>query len=74
MPDITLTVTAAQETRIATALAFLNEVPSPPPATAAQVKAWLMRQLKAQVLRYELGLASSVAEATKRTELKTEGW
>ena len=74
MPDITLTVTAAQATRIAAALAFLNEISNPPPATAAQVKTWLMRQLKAEVLRYELGLASSVAEATKRTELTTEGW
>ena len=74
MPDITLTVTTAQATRIAAAMAFLNEIPNPPPATAAQIKTWLMRQLKAQVLRYELGLASSVAEIAKRQELNAEGW
>lgn len=49
MPDLTITLTAAQATRVQAALATA-ENPAP---NIADAKAWLIRQLRARVRQHE---------------------
>ena len=71
-PKITLT-DAVKSSRVQKAIGLLvND--DRKPATIAQIDLWLVRQLRAEVLRSELTPPSSNAETAKREELKAEGW
>ena len=71
MPDLTLTVTAAQWTRIQAA--FQAACPDET-INAAFMATWTKRQIKALVRRYESGLATGTADAAVDAELDAEGW
>ena len=70
-PTITFT-TAKGSAEAKGALSVLNEDGSD--ATVAQVEEWLVRQLRAQVLKSELAGLNAADEATRRAELVTDGW
>jgi hypothetical protein len=84
MPDLTISVTAAQSTRICTALGKwvtpdpVGEDPPGPPvwtlATAGEVTAEIKRLLKRQVEVYEKNTARQAADVAVNDELDTEGW
>jgi hypothetical protein len=73
MAEPTISLTAAKaSTEALRALNFLNFDGSN--ASVAQVDVWLVRQLKAQVLKSELYPLNAADEATKRAELRAVGW
>lgn len=77
MPDLTVTVTSTQATRLSAAFAFVNATPANPvgtPANAGQIEAWMRQQLRAKVLQYEQRAAFTAADADVAAELAAEGW
>lgn len=77
MPDLTVTVTSTQATRLSAAFAFVNGTPANPagtPATGPQIEAWLRDQLRARVRLYERRNAHVTADATVDSTLGAEGW
>ncbi|KKL47105.1 hypothetical protein LCGC14_2338890, partial [marine sediment metagenome] len=72
MPDFTISLTTAQAQRTAPALSFLNDDGSD--ASAAQVLAWLRRQLRGKVRQYQQQQAVAVADADVDATLAAEGW
>ena len=73
MADPTITLaTAKGSVEGKKALSFLNEDDSD--ATVAQSEVWLVRQLRAQVLKSELAGLNAADEATRRAELVAAGW
>ena len=69
MPDLTLTVTTDQWTRIKAAFQVDGEDP-----TAADMSKWIKRQIKAEVKRKASQAANATADADVQTELADEGW
>ena len=63
MPDFTLTLTAAQAQRVAVAFGrygkFTDAQGAPRNATAAEIKEYLVRQLKGVVRQQERGVAEA---------------
>ena len=76
MPSLTITLTDAQSQRLLSCGAFdeqdANGVAIP--ATRASVQRKILRYIRAEVLRAELGKVAGVAEATRRTDMTAEGW
>jgi hypothetical protein len=73
MADPTISITDAKASAEAKkALSFLNDDGSD--ATGAQINVWLVRQLRAPVLKSELAPLNAADEATRRAELAAEGW
>ena len=77
MPDLTVTVTNAQVTRLQNAFRFLNVTATDPIGTLAsgpQIEAWMRRQLRDRVLQYEQRAAHTTADNTVNSTLAGEGW
>ena len=74
MPDLTLSVTAAQSTRIRTALGTTDENGDPVLASADDVTAAIKAYLKRQVFVYEKNKADATSRTTIDTGLDDEGW
>jgi hypothetical protein len=76
MPDLTIALSTAQETRARAALSFLNDdtVNAGQPVTAVQVRDWLKAQLTNAVSRFEINDAHASVEDQRRAELEAEGW
>jgi hypothetical protein len=55
MPDVTLTLSAQQASRVQAAFAT-QENPTP---GVPEVKQWLVRQLRGKVIQYERGVAQA---------------
>ena len=70
MQDVTLRFSRAQWASIEAA--FADEEGKVP--TGADMRTWLLRQIKARVVRHQVGQRTSRAEAEKRSELAAEGW
>ena len=70
MPDVTLRFSRAQWASIEAA--FAGEEGKVP--TSADMRNWLLRQVRARVLRHQVGQRTTQAETEKRSELAAEGW
>ena len=60
MATMTITTTGAQDTRI---IAAFRDLTGNPTATAADVKAWMIRHLRGLVHSYETRVANEAASA-----------
>lgn len=74
MPSLTLAVTNPQWARIKTAFTISEMDGTVLVPDAAAMRDWIFRQIRARVLQYELGQASTAVETAKRAELEAEGW
>jgi len=76
-PTISLTDAGASvETKVAIGRIVNQDDEDDPgkPATTAQVNMWLVRRLRAQVLKSELKELNAADERTRRAELVAKGW
>lgn len=71
MLTIPVTLTDAQATRLAQSFSYLN---NNQPATPAQVLRWIMRQLKAEVLKAATSKVQQASEDAARAAIEAEGW
>jgi hypothetical protein len=71
MPNLTISLTAGQVTRVGQALAFLNDGNA---ATTLQVQGWLLNQLRNQVSQAERRSSREAADVGVDTTLAAEGW
>ncbi len=73
MPELTLTVTAAQWARIKTAFTGVaTEAPAVP--TASEMSTWIFEQIKAVVYSAERQNAENDGRVAAKALLTSEGW